>query len=310
MFTMDDILNAKFGVNGNKIDACFKKTVKIKEFETEVIEVRSSAELPDNASGVERLMSLTLLQAQLEYMAYSNLAFKSIVTENELDKRKKQLIADVDAAAKKYQSLTGEDPMDKFIGEHITYETTPNENDVVLESSPASNVQSDSVVPKQLGEIKSETKVESQNTTTEPLGQFRVEMEVNQEIIKEPIQQTVQENIQEFVKQEVESPTQVVEEINKQVEQETVQNTVQQTTQELAQQTVQQVATEPVDNNRRLNELYQQMITQLSPEQKVVFDSWNQYQRQTYFQQYLQYMEQLDRQNKVNNFGNYMNKPV
>lgn len=295
MFTMDDILNAKFGVNGNKIDACFKKTVKIKEFETEVIEVRSSAELPDNASGVERLMSLTLLQAQLEYMAYSNLAFKSIVTENELDKRKKQLIADVDAAAKKYQSLTGEDPMDKFIGEHMTYETTPNENDVVLESSPVSNVQSDSVVPKQLGEIKSETKVESQNTTTvEPSSQFKVEMEVNQEIIKEPIQQTVQENIQEFVKQEVESPTQVVEEINKQVEQETVQ----------------QVATEPVDNNRRLNELYQQMITQLSPEQKIVFDGWNQYQRQTYFQQYLQYMEQLERQNKVNNFGNYMNKPV
>lgn len=114
MFTMDSILGAKFGANVSTIEACFKKTVKTREYETEVVELRATVEISPNASGIERMIATTLLQAQLEYTAYSNLAFKGIVTEAEFKKRKEELEASVNAVAGKYYALTGKNPMEIY----------------------------------------------------------------------------------------------------------------------------------------------------------------------------------------------------
>lgn len=277
MFTMDDILNAKFGVNGNKVDACFKKTVKIKEFETEVIEVRSSVELPDNASGVERLMTLTLLQAQLEYMAYSNLAFKSIVTENELDKRKKQLMADVDAAAVKYEKLTGENPYSKYIDTQMTSDSVQEvkevkEDSIVAMAEPITNTKVESVVPMELGTPISE------ETVTEQV----------QEEIKTPVDETV---VPTDVQQTVQNVTPIINNNAVPVEGNIQQN-------------VSQPTENVVDKNKEINEKYMMMMNNFTPDQRQVYESWPQEQKQVYFQQFLDYVKQQEQQK------NFMNKPV
>ena len=120
MFTMDNILGAKFGVEASTIEACFKKTVKTKEFETEVVELRANVDISPNASGIERMLATTILQAQLEYAAYSNLAFKGIVTEQEFKRRKEELETSVNAVAQKYYDITGQNPMEKFWSDYIT----------------------------------------------------------------------------------------------------------------------------------------------------------------------------------------------
>lgn len=114
MFKMDSILGAKFGTEASVIEASFRKTIKTKEFETEVVEVRASAEVEPNASGIDRMMTLTLLQGQIEYSAYSNLAFKGLITESELAQRREAIENNVNAVAMKYYNLTGENPMEKY----------------------------------------------------------------------------------------------------------------------------------------------------------------------------------------------------
>lgn len=315
MFTMDDILNAKFGVNGNKVDACFKKTVKIKEFETEVIEVRSSVELPDNASGVERLMTLTLLQAQLEYMAYSNLAFKSIVTENELDKRKKQLMADVDAAAVKYEKLTGESPYSKYIDATMTsgYVQEVKEDATKVETvETITNSKVESVVPMELGSHVVETPILEQELKEETVVQPVVQT-VAQEVVQsvaQPVTQTVVQPVQE----EIKTP------INETIAPVNVQQTAQDVTPIVNNNTapvggnIQQNVSKPtetvVDRNKEINEKYMMMMNNFTTEQRQVYESWPQEQKQVYFQQFLDYLKQQEYQQKMNNFGNYMNQPV
>lgn len=311
MFTMDDILNAKFGVNGNKVDACFKKTVKIKEFETEVIEVRSSVELPDNASGVERLMTLTLLQAQLEYMAYSNLAFKSIVTENELDKRKKQLMADVDAAAVKYEKLTGESPYSKFIDTEMTsgYVQEVKEDTTKVETvETVTNSKVESVVPMELGSHVVETPILEQELKEETVVQT-----VTQEVVQ-PVAQPVTQTVVQSVQEEIKTP------INETIAPINTQQTIQDVTPivnnntapvgENVQQNVSAPVEPVVDKNKEINEKYMMMMNNFTTEQRQVYESWPQEQKQVYFQQFLDYLKQQENQQRMNNFGNSMNQPV
>lgn len=114
MITMDSILGAKFGAEAGTLEASFRKTVKTKEYETEVVEVRAKVDMEPNASGIDRMMGLALLEAQIEYSAYSNLVFKGVITEAEFAKRKEDIERSVNAVATKYVGVTGESPADKF----------------------------------------------------------------------------------------------------------------------------------------------------------------------------------------------------
>lgn len=111
---MDGILQASLGESSNKIRVTFKKTVNIRQYETEVIEAESTLELNEtNITGVERELVCAILEAQLEYMVYVNLACKGLVTQTELINRKRELAKAVLAFKQKAENLTGRS-MDKY----------------------------------------------------------------------------------------------------------------------------------------------------------------------------------------------------
>lgn len=111
---MEDILSARFGKDLNKIDATFKKTVKIKEYETEVLELHGEVNIEPDATGIERMLAATLLGANLEYTAYTTLATNGNVSEREFHTRRANIEKNVNMVINKYIALTGENPVEKF----------------------------------------------------------------------------------------------------------------------------------------------------------------------------------------------------
>ena len=111
---MDNILNARFGKDLSTITATFKKTVKIREYETEVIEVSSTTQIDENASGIERMLATSLLTGQIEYAAYVALAANGLMPEKELKARCSNIEKDINLVVNKYIALTGEDPSGKY----------------------------------------------------------------------------------------------------------------------------------------------------------------------------------------------------
>lgn len=112
--TMEEILGASFGEDGNTIRARFKKTVMIRQYETEVIESDSEVTVPKEITGAERLLLQTLLQAQLEYSVFSNLYIRGLVTPTEFSDRKKQLEEICTVVKNKAERVLGRS-VDEFI---------------------------------------------------------------------------------------------------------------------------------------------------------------------------------------------------
>lgn len=111
---MDKILGASFGEASSEIKATFKKTVRIREYETEVIEIESKLDMGDKTlSGIERVLVSAILQAQLEYESYCGLCYKGLVTQEELNQRRQNLVDEIVALKAKAESITGES-MDKY----------------------------------------------------------------------------------------------------------------------------------------------------------------------------------------------------
>ncbi len=112
--TMDNILGAKLGENSGVIKAVFKKTINIRQYESEVIELESTLNINEEISGAERVLVTALLQAQLEYEAFVNLAFKGQITQAELSKRKSELEQEVAVIKAKAESVLGHS-MEKYL---------------------------------------------------------------------------------------------------------------------------------------------------------------------------------------------------
>ena len=116
--SMEKIMEASFGEVSNTIRATYKKTVLIRQYETEVMEVESVVDMGDEKiSGAERMLLSALLQAQIEYTTYVNLAYKGQVTNSELIARKEQLIEGVQAIKTKAEAVLGVS-MNKYF-EHL-----------------------------------------------------------------------------------------------------------------------------------------------------------------------------------------------
>lgn len=107
IINMDDILNSTFGETSSSIRATFKKTINIKQYETESIEVSSTLDLERELTGVERMIISAILQAQIEYEAYIQLRFKGLVTETEFYQRKASLEQEVQALKVKAEAILG-----------------------------------------------------------------------------------------------------------------------------------------------------------------------------------------------------------
>jgi hypothetical protein len=117
IFNMDSIMNASFGEVSNKLTVTFKKTILVRDYETEVIEATTSVELDGKVRGIERMFISALLEAQMEYTVYCNLAVKGIATATQLAEKKKCLEEAVYAIKFKADSLLGAGVIDKYIND-------------------------------------------------------------------------------------------------------------------------------------------------------------------------------------------------
>lgn len=115
MINMDDIMNASLGEVSNKLSVTFKKTVLVRDYETEVMEAVTSVELDHGVTGIERMFITAILEIQMEYTAYINLAAKGIVTQSALEQRKKNLEDGLYAIKYKADQLLGPGVIDKYI---------------------------------------------------------------------------------------------------------------------------------------------------------------------------------------------------
>lgn len=111
--TLDDVLKSNFGEASSEITASFKKTVLIRQYETEVVEYSTTLKLEEPVSGAERVLISAMLQIQLEYTAYADLAHKRYVTESEFNQRKTVLTEEINNLFRKAESVLNK-PLNKY----------------------------------------------------------------------------------------------------------------------------------------------------------------------------------------------------
>lgn len=105
MFTMDDIMQASFGESSQTIRANFKRTINVRQYETETVELSSILEINRTLTGIERMLISAILQCQLEYEAYIQLHTKGYITDSEFCDRKAMLEKDINMLACKGEEL-------------------------------------------------------------------------------------------------------------------------------------------------------------------------------------------------------------
>lgn len=106
--TIDKVIKSSFGESTNTINVMFKKTVLIKDYETEVLEASTQVTFDHAITGAERILVSAMLRIQMEYEAYCNLVMKGMVTQTQFDQRKLELAQDLVAIKNKAESLTGQ----------------------------------------------------------------------------------------------------------------------------------------------------------------------------------------------------------
>ena len=113
--SMDRIMEASLGEVSNKITVTFKKTVLISDYETEVIEATNSVEFDHPLIGIERMFVTAILEIQMEYTAYVNLASKGIITQSQLTERKTMLEQSLYTIKVKADQILGAGVIDKYL---------------------------------------------------------------------------------------------------------------------------------------------------------------------------------------------------
>lgn len=106
-YNIDNIMNASFGEVSNKISAEFKKTILIRNYETETMTRTAELILDKSISGMDRTFISCLLQAQLELECYTSLYMQLRVTKEEYDTRKYKIEYSVNVMAAQFEKLTG-----------------------------------------------------------------------------------------------------------------------------------------------------------------------------------------------------------
>lgn len=112
---MDDILNASLGEVSNELSVTFKKTVLVRNYETEVVEAITSVKLDHPIKGIERMFITAILEIQMEYTVFCQLAVKGTVTQREFEERKKSLVNGLYSIKYKADLILGEGVIDKYL---------------------------------------------------------------------------------------------------------------------------------------------------------------------------------------------------
>lgn len=113
--SMDRIMEASLGEVSNKITVTFKKTVLIRDYETEVIEATNSVEFDHPLIGIERMFVTAILEIQMEYTAYINLTTKGLITNTQFQQRKEELEQNLYNIKVKADQILGAGVIDKYL---------------------------------------------------------------------------------------------------------------------------------------------------------------------------------------------------
>lgn len=113
--SMDNIMEASLGEVSNRLTVTFKKTILVRDYETEVIEATNSVEFDHPLVGIERMFVTAIMEIQMEYTAYVNLASKGIVTQSQLTQRKTMLEQSLYNIKVKADSILGAGVIDKYL---------------------------------------------------------------------------------------------------------------------------------------------------------------------------------------------------
>lgn len=112
---MNKVMEASLGEVSNKITVTFKKTVLIRDYETEVIEATNSVEFDRPLIGIERMFVSAIIETQMEYTTYVNLMSKGLITKSEFATRKQTLEETLFSIKYKADQILGEGVIDKYL---------------------------------------------------------------------------------------------------------------------------------------------------------------------------------------------------
>lgn len=112
--TVENAMGASFGEVSSEIRATYKKTVLVRQYETEVVELETKLTMSKPLTGAERMFISAILQVQLEYTAYCQLAFKGLITNSQLASRKAELESGLTAIKEKAEKV-----LNKSLDEYI-----------------------------------------------------------------------------------------------------------------------------------------------------------------------------------------------
>lgn len=104
---MEDILSANIGESQGTLSAKFKKTVNIRQYESETVEANAELILDYPLSSPERALVTTILMAQVEYAVICQLYYKNQMAEGDFVERRSQIEKEVQAMANKAEKLLG-----------------------------------------------------------------------------------------------------------------------------------------------------------------------------------------------------------
>lgn len=113
--SMDRIMEASFGEISNDLTVTFKKTVLLRQYETEVIESTSTVKFDHPLIGIERMFVTAILEIQMEYTAYINLTTKGLITNTQFQQRKEELEQNLYNIKVKADQILGAGVIDKYL---------------------------------------------------------------------------------------------------------------------------------------------------------------------------------------------------
>ncbi len=112
---MDNILDFSLGERSNSLEVEFKKTLFIRDYETEVIDSKVNIQLDRQLSGMQRAFVCAVIRSQLEYEAYVSLLAKGSVTQTEFITRKTSIESEINNLIAKAEAMFGVGYLDEFM---------------------------------------------------------------------------------------------------------------------------------------------------------------------------------------------------
>lgn len=91
MSLIDNMLTCRLGETNSDLKVTYKKTVKVREYETEVIEATNELRIDREINGMERIFISEILKSQAEYMVYIDLLERGTVTQDEYIIKRKEI---------------------------------------------------------------------------------------------------------------------------------------------------------------------------------------------------------------------------